>query len=126
MACILSPAGETKLRETLWSETLFLAGMTVDLCVGSCHRRRSQRLSRMAPGKQPALQHRQKPAKQKRRKPDRDNTGIDPLEIENLARRFHHVSDALARVHHLGQNDVGPADVVHDAKRTEDSWKGAE
>src|SRR5579872_6785843 len=106
MAWILSPAGETKLREMLRTEILFLAGMAMNLCRHSGCGRGSQCLRRSAPGEEPAFQHRQDPAEQECCESDGDDSGIDPFEIEVLASRFHHVSHTLARVHHLGKDDV--------------------
>ena len=78
-----------------------------------------------APGKQPALQERQQQAEQERGEADGDDAGVHALEIQHLARRLHHVAHAFARVHHFGQNHVGPADVVQNAERAEDGGKEA-
>src|SRR6516164_155777 len=53
---------------------------------GCCGSR--QRGSRFAPGKELALKERQQEAEQKRGNADRDDAGINALEIQNLASRF--------------------------------------
>src|SRR5450759_4914140 len=127
IAWMRSPVGDTKLRATLCKETLSLAGMTLRLCRYLGGGWDIRLAGGLAPWKQSVLQHRQQPAEKESGEADGDDAGVYAVEIQHLARRFHHVAHALAGVHHFGQNDVRPTDVVEDAERAEDGWKrGAE
>src|SRR5215471_534813 len=71
----------------------------------------SQGCSRLAPGEQAAFQKREQEPKQKRCNSNRNDAGVDSLEIEDLACGLNHVANALPCIHHLGEDDVGPANV---------------
>src|ERR1700722_7752501 len=83
----------------------------------------SKRGSRIAPGEEPFFQNRQQEPKQKCSDADGDNAGVNTLEIQNFARRFDHIAHAFARVYHLGQDHVGPADIVENAERRKNRGK---
>src|ERR1700733_135553 len=76
--------------------------------------------TRFAPGKEAAFQKAQKKTEQECGNANGDDSRINALEIQNFARGFHHVADAFARVDHLGEDHVSPADVVENAERRKD------
>ena len=83
---------------------------------GNSLRHLRQKSTDLAPGKKSTFQKCQQEAEQECGNTDRDNSGIHAIEIQHFARGLHHVADALAGVHHLGQDHVRPADVVEDAE----------
>src|SRR5580700_8328461 len=78
-----------------------------------------QRRTRFAPGEETAFEKRQQKPEQKRGDADGDDSRIHTIEIQHFASSLHHVAYALARIQHLGQYHVGPADVVEDSEGRE-------
>src|SRR5215831_3248374 len=96
-AWIVSPCGLRKLRLTLRRLILTLFSMRLGgngISRSDCGCPRVRRPRRPAPREQAAFEECQQTAEQERRKTDRDNAGVDALEIQHLPRRFYHVADA--------------------------------
>src|SRR5436305_4067050 len=114
-ASILSRLGPAKDRLTFLTVIFdFLGAMLCRLQVCGCTRHRGAASGKsrgcFAPGEQPRFQECQKETEKERSNTDGDDAGIDPFEIQHLARRLNHVTHAFAGVHHLGQDHVSPAD----------------
>src|SRR5450755_4243253 len=122
------PWGSLKRRDTSRTLILFCIGTGVHLCWASCGyggNRFGGDPQNSAPRKKPAFQGGQKETEQERGNADGNDARIDAVEIQHLARSLDHIADAFSRVYHLGQNDVGPADIVQSAKRAKDGGKGS-
>src|SRR5258708_4749760 len=122
-ARIVSPCGLRKLRLTLRRAILILFSMRLGRHGDSRSHGRASRVGGpggFAPREQAVLDERQQAAEQERSDPDGDNTGENALEIHYLPRRLQHIADAFARIDHLGQDHVGPADIVQNPERAKD------
>src|SRR5580658_2856792 len=75
--------------------------------------------SRFAPGEENSFQKSQQKTEEKRGNANGDDSRIDTIEVEHFAGRLDHVAHALTGVQHLGENDVGPANVVEDSEGRE-------
>src|SRR6266851_4459843 len=103
------PSRHGKLRQTSWIAILILFGMHLHWSAGGHRGNRFRRRARgLAPWKQTGLYKRQQKAEQERGNANRNDSRINALEVQHLARGFDHVSHPFARVHHFRQNDVGP------------------
>src|SRR5258708_9844044 len=128
-ASTFPPSAEMKVRLTLrtvifaFLGSIWLRPVFRRFQVRSCARNprpsSSQRGSRLAPGKENALQKSQQKPKEECRDANRDNPGIDTIEIQHFAGSLDHVADALAGIQHFGKDHVGPPDVVENPARRE-------
>src|SRR5882762_6280985 len=124
-ASTLPPSAETNDRPT-WRTAIFdfLGSMLGRLQVssGAGHRcpTSGQRGTRLAPGEKNSLQKRQQKPEQECSDTDGDNSRVHAIEIQHLARGLDHVAHTLTSIQHLGQDHVGPPDVIEDPERRED------
>src|SRR5262245_58903765 len=111
------PSAATKARWTLRTmilDVLFSIFHRLEGRAGARDGRgsRSRRGRRVAPGKQPLLEEGQQKPEQEGGDADGYDARVHALEVQDLAGRLHHVAHALPRVDHLGQDHVGPPDIV--------------
>src|ERR1022692_1612087 len=108
---------------SIFLSSLFLSSVLgrLQVCGGAGNRRSStgERGSRFAPGEEAAFEKRQQKAEQEGGDADGDDSRVHAIEIQDFASRLHHVAYALASIQHLGQDHVGPADVIKDAEGRE-------
>src|SRR5271156_2361226 len=120
-ASTFAPSAEKNDRLTLRTVIFdFLGSMLgrLQVCGGAGYGRPAsgQRGTRFAPGKEAVFQKRQQKAEQKRGDADGDDSRVHAIEIQHLASGLHHVTYALASIQHLGQDHIGPADVIEDSE----------
>src|SRR5213594_3001168 len=109
----------TNVRLTLRKQilTLLAMGFCFQPSARPNRRRRFAGGSRHpAPGKEPALQKGEEPAEQEGCDSNGDDSRINSLEVQHFPGGFDHVAHSLACVHHLGQDHIGPANVVENAE----------
>src|SRR5579864_6507447 len=80
---------------------------------------------RLTPREKMFFQNGQQEAEQESRDADRDNAGIDALEVQHFARSLDHVSHSLASVDHLREDHISPANVVENTERSKNRGKGS-
>src|SRR5208282_2727877 len=112
---------------SIFLSSLFLGPVLGRLQVGggAGDRRSStgERGSRFAPGEEAAFEKRQQKAEQEGGDADGDDARVHAIEIQDFASGLHHVAYALTSIQHLGQDHVGPADVIEDTEGRENRWK---
>src|SRR5215471_21840461 len=86
-------------------------------------RRLRRGLSNLTPRKENFFQEGKNRTEDKRGYANGDDSGIDQVRAMKLLSRLNHGPHTTIAIHNLGQNYVGPANIVENPERRKDSGK---